>query len=258
MKDNGHKHLRPTECLIEQEKALREALKRAIGEGATNKEIAKLVIGDAYALKLLDFVTARPSRREKGASVDRDGSQMRGWMRKVIALWEKHLDVHPYSRDDLTHEWRSETLLRVAQIVEHKGLFGLDPEHPRFVGYLRQVIVSKAAKAASWMLKQEQKKARLVLLGESDGLQEDKTRALEGVQRRMDVQETIARIRNDRVRSVMKEYGQPTYGEIAATLGLTYDQVREAVTLGKAIVRIAMEYAIVLVLPPTEQSRLAA
>ncbi len=223
------------EISSENERAFLDECARLLAEQKSNKECVQVFGNSSFVRGLIAVVTAKPKRSKSGNG--NAHSRMKAWEKGVLAAMHEYLSNHPESKEELREEWRSDTMLRLARAIESRGLFEKDPKHPRFVGFIREVITNKAAKSACALLRRVKREAGIRQTDEMDYFPDPGGSTQELLDRQLDMRAVLRSIKNPRVREVMENlFLSLSRAEIAEKLGITEDQVRYAVEKGSDII----------------------
>jgi RNA polymerase sigma factor (sigma-70 family) len=235
----------------ESEEQFRQTLLRLKRDDASNQAIADEVAKSPYILGLVWCVTKKDYlARKRGGwaakpgrvkSEDKpNGYRPRmpwlplGWEEKIAQDW------------DIRNDWRSETFCELIKSCRRSGMFRCDPE--RVVGpYWRRIIEYKAIRAAERLRRQEQKwkqpRKDVKVLSDAGALDrqpddEDKLMDL-----RLDIAMLVDGLVNPRQRVVMRLSAVEGYNypEIAAKLGLSFEQVRYAVEQARIVLEAKLK-----------------
>lgn len=224
----------------EAEAEFRESLLRLQAVRASNREIAERVIRSKYILALVVCET----ERKRFSFIARD--------------------------PEFRTEWLCETVHLLGKACERRGMFNCDLSRPRIGGYWRMIVRYEAMKAARnlwrksryWEQQEEKgsgsqtgepadeggetpkeadKKPRSPKLRRCEvdwSSLEDKKASDDLQDLRLDLYAAIEELDDALERQVMKLAATGlSYGEIAAKLGLTYEQVRYAMDKAKEKLR---------------------
>lgn len=231
----------------EAEEQFRQALLRLKRDNASNQMIADEVAKSPYIVKLIWCVTKKDylARKRSGSAAKQNPvksedkpSGYRPRMPRLPLGWEDKI-----AQDwDVRNDWRSETFCELIRSCSRSGMFRCDPE--RGVGpYWRRIVEYKAIRAAERLRRQEQnwKQPRkdVKVLSDAEALAQQSDDEDKLVDLRLDVAMLVDGLEDPRQRAVMrlsavKGYNYP---EIAAKLGLSFEQVRYPVEQA----RIALE-----------------
>jgi DNA-binding CsgD family transcriptional regulator len=203
----------------EVEAEFRQTLLRLRTGGASNQETAEQLMRSPFVLGLVKKVTGRNELK-----AGRGARTPEGWGTR---LWKD---------PDLRDEWRCETVHLLGRRLRARPDDGCDLGL-NVGGYWRTKVVYAAIKAA-WNLYREGRSCGTSLKdGAVERIEDERAaRGLAETELRLDVAMLIDGLENPRQRAVMRLSAMKyDYPEIAARLGLSFEQVRYAVEQARKV-----------------------